>query len=181
MRKIVFPLALLASAFVLPLAAHADAVDDFVLTGNGLDITFSLPASPPGNEMTCPPSAPSCLPGSETFFTASTLVTTNGVTSTETLDFPTLRFGGGLDIGATRFFGNQALYTPDAATPTFLLGTFDVSIINSGGFPPILDYSLTITPASTAPTPEPSTLALLSTGVLGLVSLARRKHGHASR
>ena len=45
MRKALFPLALLASAFTLPLTAHADTIDDFVLTGNGETVTFSLPAT----------------------------------------------------------------------------------------------------------------------------------------
>jgi hypothetical protein len=35
MRKALFTLALLASAFTLPLTAHADDIDDFVLTGDG--------------------------------------------------------------------------------------------------------------------------------------------------
>jgi hypothetical protein len=177
MRKTVFPLVLLASAFVQPLAAHADAIDDFVLTGNGLDITFSLLASPPGNEMTCPPISPSCLPGSETAFYLSTPVTTNGITSVESLAFPTLRFEGGLSIGNNpgRLFGTQ-LFTPDAANPTFLTGTFDLTAINPKGFPPILDYSLTITPETTSPTPEPSTLALFGTGLAGLIRLAQSRY-----
>jgi hypothetical protein len=44
MRKILFT-ALLASASLLSLAAHADTIDDFVLTGNGHTISYSLPAT----------------------------------------------------------------------------------------------------------------------------------------
>jgi hypothetical protein len=44
-RKTLFTLALLASALSLPLAAHADTIDDFVLTGDGHIITYSLPAT----------------------------------------------------------------------------------------------------------------------------------------
>jgi PEP-CTERM motif len=178
MRKIVFPFTLLASALVFSLTAHADTIDDFVLTGNGLDVTFSLPASPPGNESTCPPFSPSCLPGSETAFYLSTLVTTNGVSSVESLSFPTLRFGGGVSIGLEpgRLFG-AVLFTPDAANPTFLNGTFDLSAINPKGDPPVLDYSLSITPETTAQTPEPSTLGLFGTGVLGLIGVARKRLG----
>ena len=45
MRPIVLPLALLASAFTLPLAAHADTIDDFTLGQSGHTITYSLPNS----------------------------------------------------------------------------------------------------------------------------------------
>jgi PEP-CTERM motif len=176
MRKIVFPFTLLASALVFSLSAHADTIDDFVLTGNGLDVTFSLPASPPGNESTCPPFSPSCLPGSETDFAVSTLVTTNGVSVMESIEFPTLRFGGGLSLGLVpgRLFG-AVLFAPDAANPTFLLGTFDLDAVNPKGDPPILDYSLSITPETTAQTPEPSTLGLFGTGALGLIGLVRKR------
>jgi PEP-CTERM motif len=182
MRKIVFPLTLLASALVLPLTAHADTIDDFVITGNGLDVTFSLPASPPGNESTCPTGIiTSCLPGSETAFIVSTLVTTNGVSAMESIDFPTLRFGGGLSLGVVpgRLFG-PTLFAPDAANPTFLTGTFDLGAINPKGDPPVLDYSLSITPETTAQTPEPSTLGLFGTGVLGLIGIARKRLGSSS-
>lgn len=182
MRKFVFPVTLLASALVLPLTAHADTIDNFVLTGNGLDVTFSLPASPPGNESTCPTGIiTSCLPGSETAFTVSTLVTTNGVSAMESIEFPTLRFGGGLSLGLVpgRLFG-PTLFTPDAANPTFLTGTFDLDAINPKGDPPVLDYSLSITPETTAQTPEPSTLGLFGTGVLGLIGVARKRLGSRS-
>jgi hypothetical protein len=43
MRRILFPL--LLTVFALPLAVHADSIDDFVLTGNGDTVTFSLPAT----------------------------------------------------------------------------------------------------------------------------------------
>jgi hypothetical protein len=177
MRKFVFPLTLLVSALVLPHTAHADTIDNFVLTGNGLDLTFSLPASPPGNEMTCPTGIiTSCLPGSQTNFYASTLVTTNGVTAMKAIDFPTGLFLGGMDIELIpgRLFGLQ-LFTPDAANPTFKTGTFDLYTINRGGGPLVLDYSLSITPETTAQTPEPSTLGLFGTGVLGLIGVARKR------
>jgi hypothetical protein len=180
MRKALFLLALLASAFTLPLAAHADTIDDFVITGGGNLITFSLPASPPGNLRTCPTGIiTSCLPGSETDFSVSTLVTFDGVTTLESIDFPTGRFGGGLSLTQLRLFGNGELFTPDAANPTFLIGSFNLSAINPSGNPPIIAYDLTITPKTSAATPEPSSLALLATGALGLIAFtARRKRAH---
>jgi hypothetical protein len=179
MSKPLITFALFVSAF-LPLAAHADTIDDFVLTpvGGGSTITFSLPASPPGNESTCPPNPGSCLPGSETNFNVSTLVTIgNGTPTLDSIIFPTGRFGGGLGIFPTvglQLMGPQ-LFLPDAANPTFLLGTFDVSALNPKGDPPFLDYSLTISAEPTAPTPEPSSLILLNTGVFGLIGFAAIK------
>jgi hypothetical protein len=174
MRRAFLSLALFSSAFILPQAAHADTMDDFVLIGGGNTITFSLPASPPGNMMTCPPNSPSCLPGSQTFFSVSTLVTSNNTQTTETIDFPTMRFEGGLQIlfpgDPLALLGNQ-LYTPDAANPTFRTdGPFFLSQIVQGN-PPFVSYTLTITPEATS-TPEPSTIALVATGLVSLVGFA---------
>ena len=182
MRKALFTLALLASALIIPLTAHADTIDDFVITGGGNLITFSLPASPPGNLRTCPTGIiTSCLPGSETDFSVSTLVTFDGVTTLESIDFPTGRFGGGLSLTQIRLFSNIGdLFTPDAANPTFLIGSFNLNAINPSGNPPIIAYDLTITPETSAATPEPSSLALLATGALGLIAFtARRKRAHS--
>jgi hypothetical protein len=175
MRKALFSLALLASAFTLPLTAHADAIDDFVLTGNGTTATFSLPASPPGNPLTCPPGNNACLPGSETSFSVSTLVTTDGITTEKGIGFPTGRFFGGLLIGPLleRFQGPQ-LFEPDAANPTFLIGTFILDPLFSTSPGPI-HYTLTITPETSASTPEPSSLFLFATGALGLLLLSNRR------
>jgi hypothetical protein len=178
MRKALLPLAFLAAAFTLSLTARADTIDDFVLTGGGNNITFSLPASPPGNLRTCPTGiVTSCLPGSETDFSVSTVVSFDGVSTLESIDFPTSRFGGGLSLGQLRLFGNGELFTPDAAYPTFLTGSFDLSAINPSGNPPIIDYTLTITPDPSAATPEPASLTLLATGAFGFIALAagRRK------
>ena len=45
MRKALFSIALITSALTLPLTARADPIDDFVLTGGGHTITYSLPAT----------------------------------------------------------------------------------------------------------------------------------------
>ena len=45
MYRSLLGLTTLASVLALPLAAHADTVDDFVLTGGGHTISYSLPAS----------------------------------------------------------------------------------------------------------------------------------------
>jgi PEP-CTERM motif len=176
MSKAIFAV-LLAAASILPLTAHADTIDDFLLTGNGETITFSLPASPPGNLSTCPTGIISaCLPGSQTDFSVFALVTNNGVTAMRGIDFPTEIFGGGLSLGLDpgRLTGDT-LFTNNAAYPTFRTGTFSLSQL-SAGQPPYLDYSLTITPeTSTVVTPEPSTFALFASGAFGLLALARSK------
>ena len=181
MRKIVFPLVLLASAFVLPTTAHADAIDDFVMTGtfgNSNVITFSLPASPPGNTINnCPPGAPpQCIPQYELSFNAEALVTTNGVTTDEGLTFLRGLAGGGFYIGeppqtSIKYIG-PTLYVLNGEDPTFVPGTYDLISFGSG---PTLPYSLTITPETIAPTPEPSTLALFGTGLAGLIEFARTR------
>jgi hypothetical protein len=173
------PLVLL-TASTLSLCARADTIDDFVLTGESNVITFSLPASPEGNHDTCPTGIVSaCIPGSQTAFYVFAPVTVNGVTADASLTFPTGSFQGGLSTSAylaAPFFGPQ-LFTPDAANPTFLLGTFDLSAFYTNQFPfRTADYTLTITEETPgSATPEPATLTLLATGALGLFSLCRRK------
>jgi hypothetical protein len=177
MSKALFTLALLASALTLTLTAHADAIDDFVLKGGGNTITFSLPASPPGNLSTCPVGIiESCQPGYLTDFIVSTLVTDDNVTTLESIEFPFSRLGG-MSFGFGEFFGDL-LFTPNAGTPTFLTGSFSLYIFVANQSLPVF-YTLTITPETATATPEPSTLALLTTGTFGLIAFAaRRKTAH---
>jgi hypothetical protein len=183
MTKLAFPAALLALALMAPLGAHADTIDDFVITGGSYAITFSLPASPTGNNSTCPVGNFACLPGSETAFYLNAPATINGVTSNAAFAFPTFRFIGGLSISPTppfpgRLFGPQ-LFAPDAGDPTFLLGTYSLAGNDPSGALPFINYTLTITQETrSAATPEPSSLALFSTGILGLIGFTRSRFRH---
>jgi len=167
MRKALFTLALLASAFTLPLTAHADTIDDFVLTDPiGDTITFSLPASTP----VFGPSEPG------QFETFPVLMSFNPpYFGSEFLDgqliFYSTLAGGGLEVmffhpgGTTRFTDHgDLLYAGTTADPTFLNGIFNVET-----------DTLTITP-ETGPVPEPYPLVLLATGVLGVLCLGTFSH-----
>jgi hypothetical protein len=178
MSKRLFAFALLSSALTFPQNSYADTIDDFVITGNGDIITFSLPASPPGNHSTCPTNIiHACEPGSRTEFIVNTLVTIDGVSSQNTIIhfLTTNRYIGGLAIYPAgiisgMIYGGPQLFEPDAANPTFVPGTYTLHPFFGLGLDPA---TLTITPeAATTPTPEPSSVVLLITGTLGIVCLA---------
>jgi hypothetical protein len=196
MSKALFTLALLASAFALPLTAHADTIDDFVLTGNGHTITYSLPAT-------------SSSPDFDlfNFFSAGGPAVIDGVSGDgEGGQYNALAGGipvtlilnlftsdvlvSTLDLGGPRFFSvtfepasNPPPYFQEDVVLTFIPGTYTLQGLSSFGFFPLdppVDYTLTITQeGATAATPEPSSLALLATGTLALIAFAaRRKKNH---
>lgn len=191
MVRPLFGFAALASILILPLTAHADTIDDFLLTGGGHTISYSLPAS-----ITIPDS-----PSIE-FAYAYATATIDGV--------PGYSLLGGYDaiaspIGDLQLFVPQAIsgystilfqgpffmttelvpsddpFNPFSIVATFTPGTY--SLIGNGysspsEIGPDVPYTLTIAPqTATAVTPEPSTLALLATGILGLVGFGAIRRG----
>jgi len=188
MRKALFAtLALLPSAFTLPLTAHADTIDDFTLTGNGETVTFSLPATgvytlhEHFDSFTA--SGPGTIDGAPgtvgaTFYVQYFEIVPQapalGVFSTPQSNIPADLYGS---IPYSWFVVPAEFPNPsDEGTfnVTFVSGTYQLS--NTGPFfqpPTLLDFTLTITPETTAP--EPASLTLLATGALGLIAVAARR------
>lgn len=192
MFKPLSSLLLVASVLALPLAAHADAVDDFVLTGGGHTVSYSLPST------TTFPDDPSVE-----FFSATAIATIDGVPGyslfgqydaipsqigTLQLDVPESIFGyssilfQGPLLVSTAFVPSGDPNNPVNIVATFLPGTYD--LMGAGQLPgfsgegPSLPYTLTITPqTATAMTPEPASVVLLATGMfafLGFTAIKRR-------
>jgi hypothetical protein len=185
MRRIL-PLVLL-TALATPVVAHADPIDDFVFKGGGHTIAYSLPAT-------------SSYPDFElfNFFSETSPATIDGVSGYVVsgdyyLAFPEVSVILNVSspaLGVIYLLGpsgppfiswsfvpanNSLPYLPFDVVPTFIPGVYNFSsfIPPNGEFPPGPTYTLTITPESaTATTPEPSSLALLSTGALALIAFA---------
>jgi hypothetical protein len=165
---------LLVTAFSCSTAAvsFASPIDNFKLSDGTNAITFSLPSSP------TPDQSFDLL-----LFTVNNVaVDVNGTPANYFISFfPESNFGGlCITTDDTTCFGdgsilNQTdpqLYTGSEAIPTFSLGTF--SLTNTGVNTFSSNFTLDITSSET-PIPEPSSLLMLSTGVLGLAGAIRRK------
>jgi PEP-CTERM motif len=155
MRLFLSSLALL-TAFTLPALAHAGTLD-FTISGEGDNYNFSLPSNPTPDEI---------LPGPTPLDLFFVTITDNGgspfsaafaVAPDVVGFFPELALNGDLS-----FLGGTS------EAPTFAPGTFSLENAND-------DAPYTITIASIASTPEPSSLALLGTGALGAIGLVRRR------
>jgi hypothetical protein len=182
MSKSLFTLALLASAFTLPLAAHADAVDQFTfnfVTPPGYvsgDLTIDLPASPPLSPFTgfiCT----NCfvVVGESYIFQFSQPAP--GSTSVE---FAQYSGSGPLPVQRAylSFSAPEDLFTGSLSNPTFLTGTFDAEYRPFSTAP---EFPGTITIGAVDTTvPEPSTFAMMATGILGAITTLRSRKTRVS-
>ena len=155
------------------LAAHADTVATFTLTGEDGNFTFSLPT-------TATPAV------SNTSYAAFNLASATG--NGQTVANGTIYFYSSSDLGGFTLdtpgnvlyldeYGPQ-VFSGTTANPTFHNGTFTFSNGSStiNGVDSDADgdvLTVSVVPAVSA-VPEPSTLALFGTGVISLAAFGRR-------
>jgi hypothetical protein len=169
--KNIFSLFVLSAGLLTAATAHASTMDLFSLTSGTDSYLFTLPASPTptATNMACPD------PNHGDFCLSSVSVSKNGVSSNNTVEFFTTSNYGGLELFKSNGhsflneYGSQ-LFTGSVTAPTFTLGTFSLSSDQE------TTDSLTISQVpSTSPVPEPSSIALLSTGLLAAAGTIRRR------
>jgi PEP-CTERM motif len=191
MRK-ALTFALIVSALSLHLTAHADTIDQF---------TFSF-ATPPGflpaNLVIDLPASPSVSnnpfgPGicfQDCFSVYGQVGAIHYV-----VDFEQFEPGGGtlVEYAVTDpFYGPPSvpraythifvpnIFSGSITDPTFLTGTFD------GEYQPVVGYpefpgTITIEPLDNSIVPEPSTLTLMATGILGAITTLKSRKPRSGR
>lgn len=180
----------LAAAITLAPYARATQIDDFTFNfpshtipnspypSPALQFTFSLPASPtPTPFMPNPFETPIFSPANSFLIVDPTLpppLNTEDLFFSTTGDIGYAPPDGVYEIRAYKYFHSltgQPVFTGSVTDPTFVPGTYSYDWLYYLGPVP---GTVTITP-ETASTPEPTTLALLATGSLGLLTRFHRR------
>ena len=175
---------LLASASILPLAAHADTVDIMTVTGNGHTWTFDFPSIetftyPANLPLFVPGLAPlsatldgaSIAPGEVFFHNFQNISGTFGQILTPS--------GGLLDVlSVTGPYPDPAnpFQSYYAYTSTLFTGSIPgIEVVSGPNGQSVIPFTITVEQQSATATPEPSSLALLTTGFLGFAGLIKRR------
>ena len=157
MRKALFTLVLLASAFILPLTAHADTIDQFTfnfVTPPGYvsaNLTVDLPASPPLSPFTgfiCTDCFVVFSESSPSYIFKFFPFAPNSTSVAFAL------YGGfgplPVDRAYTQIFAQEDLFTGSLSDPTFIPGTFDAVYTPFAGSPSF-PGTITIEPITQPP------------------------------
>lgn len=169
---------LLLSASTIPLAAHADTLDLFTLTGGGNTSTWTLPSVV----------SFTVRDGLGPFYSTFPItLTTNGVSTNTTVTFEegnivTLTVGE-LAIINMPYVMNPTFVSDNGSVSSYT-ATFDLNSFSGGAYvsssngTSYIPYTLTIQPDAPAATPEPSGLILLATAILAAAPTLRRRLAH---
>ena len=190
MRKTLFASAILASALSITLTAHADAIDQFTFsfaTPPGYlsaNLVIDLPASPPPSAFNQPFGAGICHANCFSAFgqvgTIPYVFDFSSPTPNETaIDFAVTDpfFGPPNTPRAYRTIYAPNLFSGSVTDPTFLVGTFDAEY-QPFFISPEFAGTITIEQLNNSTVPEPSTFALMATGIIGAITTLSRRVAH---